>query len=207
MKSLQDLQKRFQEIKSGIETKIKNDISRKVGIEAVKMAKQNFKDQGFTTGSGTNSWEKRKPSTNKAYDKRRGVKGTVFRSSNPILRQTGKLYNSIHYEIIDKLIWIGLNEKEMPYGRIHNDGGTVTANIKAGTRRIFTKTKVRGSWSGFGKKPRAQTIEIHTGNREYKAHTRTIVMPRRRFLGMTVLHKKMIERICSEEIAKIIKKI
>lgn len=103
-------------------------LPRMVGHEAVAVVKENFLLQGYDDGRSFKMWPSREPSTNKRYDKRYGVKGSVFSSSNPVLHQTGDLENSLDYKVVnEKTVFIGSNLAVIPYAKIHNEGGRGTA--------------------------------------------------------------------------------
>ena len=103
--------------------KLKSDLPRIVGNESVKVVKDNFKLHGYDSGTGIKQWEQRTEKTNKSYDKRTGVKGTVYQSSNPLLMQTRNLYNAIKYAIQTNTVTIGVDEGLIPYAKRMNEGG------------------------------------------------------------------------------------
>lgn len=106
---------------------VKN-LPRMVGREAVTVVRENFLLQGYDDGRSFTMWPSRDENTNKRYDKRYGVKGSVFSSSNAVLHQTGNLENSIDYKVVDqKTVFIGSNLAVIPYAKIHNEGGRGTA--------------------------------------------------------------------------------
>lgn len=125
MKSLSQLINDMRSARAAMK-KLEEDTPRIIGSAAVKVVKNNFKIQGYDSGAGVKTWPKRSPDTNKRYDKRKGVKGSVYQSSNPILKQTGVLYNSVDYKVKGKLIFVGVNEDVVPYAQKMNDGGPGT---------------------------------------------------------------------------------
>lgn len=114
-----------------------NDLPRMVGKEAVGVIKENFLLQGYDDGNTFQMWKKRQPSTNRGYDRRNGVKGSVYSSSNPVLHQSGNLENSIDYKVdktfisgsagtaLEIKVFIGSNLDIIPYAKIHNEGGHI----------------------------------------------------------------------------------
>jgi phage gpG-like protein len=94
-----------------------------IGNEAVRLVKENFRIEAYDSGSGVTKWPPRKASTNNRYDKRTGVKGSVFNSDKKLLDQTGNLKDSIHYELKPKGVLIGSDLTIIPYAQIHNEGG------------------------------------------------------------------------------------
>jgi phage gpG-like protein len=94
-----------------------------IGNEAVRAIKNNFRIQGYDSGTGVTAWKPRSPETNKRYDKRTGVKGSVYQSSNPLLKQTGSLYNSVKYKVNGNLVFVGVDLGLVPYAQKMNEGG------------------------------------------------------------------------------------
>lgn len=101
------------------------------GVEAVKWVRKNFTNQSYKG----RKWKPRSPKTNKAYDRRSGVKGSVFNSSNPILRQSGNLMDAQRYRVVNRTTYIGFDTNRIPYGVIHNEGGTI--HVRMGARRMY----------------------------------------------------------------------
>lgn len=145
---VRDLQKRDEALK-----KLERDFPRIIGIESVRIIKQNFGLQGYrATSTGTKSWQKRSPVTDEMYDYNRTAsyrtpklgkksthrnpyKGSVVSSKNPVLKQTGNLRDTVTYKVSGNTIEIGLWTKPVTiagktvdtivYGKIHNEGGTI----------------------------------------------------------------------------------
>lgn len=95
-----------------------------IGVESIRVIRMNFDLQGYDHGQGVDNWPKRKDSTNKAYDKRTNVKGSVFNSASPILSQTHALKRAIKaYPEGKSTVLIGVDLGLVPYAKIHNEGG------------------------------------------------------------------------------------
>lgn len=122
MKSLNELLADWRKSRVEME-KLNTDLPRIIGTVAVKLVKENFKLSGYDSGTGVKGWEGRSVKTNKAYDKRRGVKGSVYQSSNPLLMQTRNLYNSVKYGAQGKVVTIGVDTGLIPYAKRMNEGG------------------------------------------------------------------------------------
>lgn len=122
MKSIPDLISDFKAAKEAMK-KLQEKVPRIIGNEAVKSIKANFRLQGYDSGTGVTNWKPRSIDTNKRYDKRYGVKGSVYQSSNPLLKQTGVLYNSVQYNVKGKLVFVGVDLGQVPYAQKMNDGG------------------------------------------------------------------------------------
>ena len=122
MKTIAQLLSDFKTAKEGVR-KLQADIPRIIGVESVKAIKQNFRAQSYDSGTGTTPWKERSADTNKRYDKRYGVKGSVYQSSNPLLKQSGVLYNSVQYKVQGRLVFVGVDLGAVPYAQKMNDGG------------------------------------------------------------------------------------
>lgn len=134
-KTLQQLLQDFRKATGEMEI-LKNNLPRIIGVEAVKVVKQNFQLQGYDNGFGVNKWPPRSPDTNLSYDRGRGrklgagsraknqYKGSVFGSHNPILMQTRNLYSSIQYFLAGRNVTIGVDINIVPYAQKMNEGGT-----------------------------------------------------------------------------------
>jgi phage gpG-like protein len=129
MRSLSELARDFKAMRAAYQ-KLHIDTPRIMGVIAVKVAKANFDKQGFDDGC-VKPWQKRKKSTDIRYSGGRGkkgksnYKGSVFSAGNPILKQTGNLYDGIHYIVSSNKVSVGVNLNTIPYAKIHNEGGTI----------------------------------------------------------------------------------
>lgn len=122
MKSIADLISDFKASRKALK-QLQDDTPRIIGTSAVRVIKQNFSLQGYDSGIGVTSWKPRSPATNLRYDKRQGVKGSTYQSSNALLKQTGNLYNAIQYKVSGKLVFVGVDLGAVPYAKKMNDGG------------------------------------------------------------------------------------
>lgn len=111
--------------------RLTEDLPRIIGVESVRAVKENFKLQGYSSGSGVAPWKARKESTNKAYDrgknggryrsgKNKTYKGSVYSGSNPLLMQTHNMYNSIKYQRIGNQVQVGIDLAVIPYAKAMN---------------------------------------------------------------------------------------
>jgi phage gpG-like protein len=99
--------------------KLDKNMPRLLGTEAVKDVKSNFDKQGYEG----QKWRSRSAKTNEQYDRRGNYKGSVFNSSNPILKQTGNLYDSIEYKVTENQVEVGsFLSHIIPYAKRHNEG-------------------------------------------------------------------------------------
>lgn len=121
MKDLNDALKDFREAWIAME-KLNSKLPTVAGVEALRVIEKNFDNESYDTGNGKVKWEARSEKTNAAYDKRYGVRGSVFNSANKLLRQTGNLFDSIRKRVAGMVVFIFFDTKKVPYGQVHNEG-------------------------------------------------------------------------------------
>jgi len=140
--------------------KLKQDLPRIVGNEAVVFSKGNWRKQGFQDVS-VQPWKRRNPKAER-------------NSGRAILIDTGRLRRSIRITgIFGSQVHIG---SDVPYARIHNDGGRVTS-----TQRVREHTR----------RTKKSTTRV-------SAHQRRVnfYMPRRRYIGNSVeLHRRINQKV------------
>ena len=131
---------------------IQQQTPKMVGIKAKKAIKENFAISGYDTGTGVNKWKARAESTNRHYDalnragRKRGYKGFMYKSSNPILLQSQSLKRSINYVVSGLRVKVGVMAdyvgayKIVPinYAKRHNEG------LKGMPIRQFMPTPAQG---------------------------------------------------------------
>lgn len=133
MQSLQALISDFQRMRGDVTTFIDRDLPRIIGIESVKIVKENFINESYNDGVSVTKWPPRKESTNASYDRGKNggkyrsgknstFKGSVYSGSKPLLRQTLALFNSIKYSVSGGYVFIGTNLDVVPYAAAHNQG-------------------------------------------------------------------------------------
>jgi hypothetical protein len=123
MNSMQQLLSDWRVARNNME-KLQGNLPRIIGSESVKVVKNNFKLQGYDSGTGVKIWPPRSTSTNERYNKRHGVKGSVYQSGNPLLTQTKDLYNAVRYYLQSKSVTVGVDLILVPYAEKMNNGGT-----------------------------------------------------------------------------------
>ena len=101
-----------------------------------------------------------------------------------LLRDTGKLFNSINASLISSnRVIISAGGSQIPYARIHNEGGTITRDARTETfvrNRDAKKRFTKGTTKGRG----------------FTFSSYTYTMPKRQFMGITETLKNQIrERI------------
>jgi phage gpG-like protein len=127
---------------------LETEFPKVIGVETVRMLKNNFKIQGYFT-PGT--WKERSLATDIAYEYNRTAayrtpklgkvsryknpyKGSVVHASRPILVQTGNLRDSLTYNVEGKSVTIGVfnrmvniggkTHNALSYAKILNEGGS-----------------------------------------------------------------------------------
>lgn len=142
--------------------KLQNALPQIIGVEAVKVVRENFDKQGYDTGVSFTPWAKRADVTNWAYDYNRvsnawtvksggkgkgkfvtasgrkskaknRYKGSVVSSLNDILMQTRTLYRSIDKFISGKRVTVGVDPTLVIYAQKMNEGGKGRWGRKATT--------------------------------------------------------------------------
>lgn len=130
--------------------RFKKDIPRIAGGEALRFFKQAFRDQGWKD-MGTDKWKPRKRNTGRRTDNR------------GILIKSGALKRSVR--IVRYTRNAVIISSELPYAKIHNEGGKITGtqNVKSHSRRTSR------------------------GRSNVRTHTRTVntKIPRRKFMGQS----------------------
>jgi phage gpG-like protein len=128
---------------------LKEAMPRIIGVESVRLIKENFKKQGYDSGSGLTPWDKRKDATNKMYDYNRTAsyrtpklgkkskyknpyKGSVVSSKRPILTQTGNLRDSITFQASGKTVLIGVYPKIVSIGGKTKDALAYAKHLNEG---------------------------------------------------------------------------
>jgi hypothetical protein len=138
-------------IKSAAMKKLTEDMPRIIGVESVRILKENFTKGGYDDGKGFKKWNKRSPATNTAYEYNRTAsyrtpklhkksryknpyKGSVVSSKRPTLVQTGNLRDSLSFRVSGSKVNIGVYPRmvtiggktrdAMAYAERNNEGGT-----------------------------------------------------------------------------------
>ncbi len=151
MQSLDALIRDFQKSRAAMDALMKQTPNI-IGVESIRIVKANFFIQAYDSGNGITPWPKRKKATNKSYTANRGkggtsnYKGSTYNASNPLLRQTNTLFNSIRFIISGGNVFIGVDLAMAPYAKVHNEGGTInqkerTAVLHFGSNKKFSSVK------------------------------------------------------------------
>lgn len=156
VKGADDLVRKLTEAKQYME----DDVFDVVGIEAVKLFKQNFQKESFNGKKWAARKTKRAGSTN----------------SQKILSKSGELAESIDYRKEKPVVVIS---SDKVYAEIHNEGGTI--HHPGGERVVTHKKHTRGKKKGktlFAKNDEKASFSQKTNIGAYD-----IVMPQRQYMG------------------------
>lgn len=192
-----------QKLKAQLDKEIRDVLPRRVGVKAVNLVKQNFRDGGFHDG-GLRPWQKSKREL--AGGKRAGSRyGTLLSARNHLMSST-------QYRPVTNGVVI---ENLVPYARIHNEGGTLTTSptITPKMRRFaFAKAyELMGIKKRKGKKSKGKKVVFSGEAKKWLALALTkktkltirAKMPRRQFIG----ESKDLSAIVEAEIKASIERI
>lgn len=148
----------------------KLEAPRIAGVEAKSFFKQRFVRQGWEDTS-FKAWTKR-------ASQDRGSRG-----SRKILVKTGALMNSIQYELKGPGK-VQVMAKDIPYAKIHNEGGTISGTHTVRSHRRRTRS--------------APT--------QVRSHSRSVntTIPKRQFMGSSKALDRKIEKALSNRIKRIL---
>jgi len=107
--------------------------------------------------------------------------------------QTGRLKKSVRVISADETkIVVGT---DVPYAKIHNEGGTINKTVSVKTHTVEQHTRMR--------KGRKESVKAHTK----EAHTRKMntKIPSRRFLGVRYTLTKRIENLITARFMRALK--
>ena len=164
-------------------TRLYPTLPAKAATVAVNFSKERFREGAWLDSGGAESWQARK----------REERGN--RNNRGVLVDTGALKRSIRkgratpvYAIIQAGGY-GIN-----YAQIHNEGGNIsgTANVRKHNRNAFARTR-----AGRREQVKAHTVSAHS--RKYN-----INMPRRQFIGNSLVLDNRIELMMEAEIIRAI---
>lgn len=161
----------FQEFQNKV-LNIQANVVEDIGNAVVNNALENFEKQAYSN----NPWPKRKGKQD---------------SSRALLVKSGTLRRSIR--VISSSPTSVIVGSDVPYARVHNDGGTI--NQKARSETFVRNRYARGKKKGFFKKGT-------TPGQGFSFKASSYNMPQRRFLGVNVQLYKEIRTIIKTEFEK-----
>lgn len=156
--------------------RVYRNLPNKAATLVVNFVKERFNAQNWVD-SRTEPWKKRK--VNRGSKRRQGRKILIDKSR--LLRSIRKI------EVTPYSATIGT---DVPYAQIHNDGGKFSGNvtIKSHQRKAHTRKHGRKR-----ERVKATTVSSHTRKMRWR-------MPRRQFIGPSVVLDKRIERMMTADI-------
>lgn len=152
---------------------------RLVGNTAVNFFRSNFDKQGWQ-GEHFEKWQPRKRENRRSLGK-------------PILTDTGALKRSISVKSTTPIEVVVGTGGEIPYARIHNEGGTIKQAPRSDN---FVRNRVK---KGRGKGRFKRGTKPGQG---FSFGERTITMPKRQFMGDSPVLRQQIKDMAIKEIKK-----
>ena len=151
---------------------------------AVNFSKERFREQSWLDKS-KEKWKSRKHS-------RKSQHGNQARNQT-LLVQTGRLKKSVRVISADESKIV--IDSDVPYAKIHNEGGTINKTVSVKTHNVKQHTRTR--------KGRKENVREHAKN----AHTRKMntTIPSRRFLGVSYTLTKRIENLITARFMRALK--
>lgn len=152
-----------------------------IGNEAVNFFKSNFDKEGWQ-GETFEKWPSRK-------------RETRLSTGKPILFSSGTLKRSIQVKSTSESEVVVGTAGQIPYARIHNEGGQITQAARSETfvRNRFKKAPKRGQFRR-GVKP----------GKGFTFRDRTINIPKRQFMGDSPVLRARLKEMAINEIKKAI---
>ncbi len=221
MKNLKDLANDLKRHQKELKEFINRKAPRLIANKAVEIFMQSWDKEGFTNATGGfEAWQKRKENAGKKSDSR----GTLIGKGSGKLRRSLRVIGSPN---LSKIV-IGT---AVPYAKIHNEGGTLNIPITEAMRGFFwvkyyeeigkrkaaignlTKRYKKGKMSQnryttiVGEKKRATASAQKWKNLALtKKQTLTINMPKRQFMGNSMLLTNAIKSIIDTGLDSILNK-
>ncbi len=160
-------------------------LNREIAIESINFFKESFDNQGFTNTTLI-PWRRTKA----------GKKNTFGQKSSGILIQSGELKDSFDYEINGMVITIINTAAHAP---AHNEG--LTIKHPGGTAYFTSKGKTR-----FISNRKAKEIEKKAlaGLKLPRTKAHPIPMPKRQFMGKSVVLNERIRKIIIQKFIRAI---
>lgn len=166
--------------------RIVRNILKDMRVELTDEFKKNFERQAFFS----EAWTRRK---------------SPIRSDGAILVHTNQLYKSIKSKSSENSITF---HSDLPYAGIHNDGGEI--KVTARMKRFF-RAKYYEATRAFGRKKNGErrndkrTIRLSTEAEFWRLMAlmkvgKSIVIPRRRFIGQSPEVEKFVREIIEENL-------
>ena len=152
-------------------------IPQKAAVMAVNFTKERFVKKNWVD------------TTEHPWDKTKKRKGSTLIKSGRLKRSIRKVHVGADYAIIGT---------DVPYARIHNDGGTMegTEHVRTHTRRAHK----RKAYTRAGKRIKAGVVRAHTIKSHTRKYKRTIIQ--RQFIGESQALTNQLTSMIETEIQK-----
>lgn len=188
-----------------VEREVYDRLPRRLGVLAVQHFKQNFRDSGFHDG-GLRAWPKSKRELMGGKSASARYK-TLTSARNHLMNSTESILGRGQVAIVN----------DVPYARIHNDGGTIRQNVPI-TREMrkfawamFFKTAGIRRTKGKKRRRRIAPDSLPREAEKWKALAltrktmikRSLRMPQRQFMGEGRELRAMIEREINQSLETI----
>ena len=160
----------------------------KMGVVAVNFTKERFVRKNWV-GTKREPWTKRQ----------RKTRGSL-------MTKTGRLKRSIRkISVSSEHILIGT---DVPYARIHNEGGELNQKVKV-KEHSRAITRERATYNIRTRKKRTLKGRVRTGETKVKAHTRQMntTIPQRQFMGESEVLLRRLERLIEKEFKQALNRI
>lgn len=184
-----------------VEKQVRTSLERSLvlmGKTAKTFFVDNFRKQGFDDKS-VKRWERRKGEV--------GGFGVSKKSagSRAVLVKSGDLKKSIRVESINKFNLSVKIGTDLPYAKIHNDGGVVYRRAHKRTATIKSFTRGSGSFvNGVWKKGKKQKIELQGARHNVAASS--FKMPKREYIGDSYNLNEKVKKVIITDLNKVFKR-
>ena len=191
-----EIERRVLRAKDDIEREVRDRLPRKVGVTAVNLFRQNFRDAGWRDG-GLHPWKKTL----------RQQQGGADAKYTPLTSRRDHLMRSIQYEAAPGQVTV---TDPVPYAAIHNQGGTLNTHPSVTPRmrrfawaRAYALARVKGN----GKLPKqlppeAQKWRALALTKKAKLNIKAKI-PQRQFIGDSLELRNKINKLIGESLQRI----
>ena len=158
-------------------SRLMQTLPRQIGAKAERHFKGSFESQGFVNNTLI-PWKATKSGKRRAFGS----------ASMGILVGTGALKRSIRYMAKRGFVEVTAGGNDVPYARIHNEGGMVTFKITAQSRKFF--------WFMYYRTGE----EMWKGLALTKKESISYQMPKRQFMGESRVLNREIDRLIEKKL-------
>lgn len=171
-----------------------SDAPRKAGGKAIAFFKSNFRNGGYMD-NGFHAW----PITKRQMNGGKGAESRYL----PLHSRRNYLFDETTYDAGPGYVLI---KNDVPYAKIHNDGGTTHPNVTKKMKKFFWAMYYK---NGGGKKHRKNATATVAEKYKWMALTKKkqleINIPQRKFIYSSREVKQLVKDVVDEGIRKIFK--